>query len=185
VNSKAAALAKQIRQHVKIQLPDVKFTARTIKHDQVEVRWRGGPSEEEMRDRLLPFCEGISVALVRQIETGEGNHMQPWSQCEEDRLMDLFHAGARPEDIASSHGRSIGAIVSRLERLNLVTNQSGQVYKSTLWFDMREAKLGSMPAQCSSLASPAIGNVERKAAVTNKAAERPRRRRRSLRNPPL
>ena len=47
------------------------------------------------------------------------NAGKPWSNAEDDKLRDEFLAKAKISDIAKEHGRTYGAIESRLEHLGL------------------------------------------------------------------
>ena len=48
------------------------------------------------------------------------NAGKPWTEIEDEKLRDEFAAGLKISAIAREHGRSRGAIESRLERLNLM-----------------------------------------------------------------
>ena len=45
----------------------------------------------------------------------------PWTSEEEQRLSAGFHAGVSPAEIGREHGRTAGAITSRLVKLGLIT----------------------------------------------------------------
>lgn len=45
------------------------------------------------------------------------NAGQPWTQEEDQRLLECYHAGQTITQLATDHGRSRGAIESRLQRL--------------------------------------------------------------------
>lgn len=48
------------------------------------------------------------------------NAGQPWTQEEEQRLLDSYHAGQTIAQLATAHGRTRGAIESRLQRLGAI-----------------------------------------------------------------
>lgn len=48
------------------------------------------------------------------------NAGKPWMQAEQDKLVDEFHAGMKISAIAKEHGRSRGAIESKLSHLGLI-----------------------------------------------------------------
>jgi len=57
---------------------------------------------------------------------------QPWTGREEEELRDLFDQAESITNIASWHRRSIGAITSRLARLNLIEHsRQGWLRKDT------------------------------------------------------
>ena len=45
----------------------------------------------------------------------------PWSSEEEQKLIERFDAGLAPADIAQAHGRTKGAIISRLVKLGKIS----------------------------------------------------------------
>ena len=47
------------------------------------------------------------------------NAGKPWTEAEDDKLQDEFASNLKIADIANEHGRSYGAIKSRLEHLGL------------------------------------------------------------------
>ena len=47
------------------------------------------------------------------------NAGKPWTEVEDDKLRDEFLSNAKISDIAKEHGRTYGAIESRLEHLGL------------------------------------------------------------------
>ena len=47
------------------------------------------------------------------------NAGKPWTETEEDMLVKEYHAKMKVSDIAKEHGRTYGAIESRLEHLGL------------------------------------------------------------------
>ena len=47
------------------------------------------------------------------------NSGKPWTKEEEKQLIDEYHEGLKVKDMANIHGRSNGAITSRLAKLNL------------------------------------------------------------------
>jgi len=54
------------------------------------------------------------------------NAGKPWTDAEDDKLRDEFFSKLKISDIAKEHGRSYGAIESRLDHLGLK--------KKTFWF---------------------------------------------------
>lgn len=55
-----------------------------------------------------------------QQKTDRKNAGKPWTEEEEKRLIDEYHEGLKVKDMAKSHGRSNGAITSRLVKLSLI-----------------------------------------------------------------
>ncbi len=51
------------------------------------------------------------------------NAGQPWTQDEEQRLLEGYHAGQSITQLATTHGRTRGAIESRLQRLGELPQQ--------------------------------------------------------------
>lgn len=50
------------------------------------------------------------------------NAGKPWSQAEQDKLVDEFHSGMKLSEIAKEHGRSRGSIEAKLAHLGLLEN---------------------------------------------------------------
>ena len=48
------------------------------------------------------------------------NSGKPWTEEGEKQLIDEYHEGLKVKDMAKSHGRSNGAITSRLVKLSLI-----------------------------------------------------------------
>jgi len=48
------------------------------------------------------------------------NAGEPWSQREDQQLIDEFHRGITPREMASVHRRTVGAITSRLQKKGLI-----------------------------------------------------------------
>ena len=53
---------------------------------------------------------------------GAPNAGKPWSQAEQDKLVDEFHSGMKSSEIAKEHGRSRGSIEAKLAHLGLLEN---------------------------------------------------------------
>lgn len=65
---------------------------------------------------LFTILEALRNPSARSSAQNAGN---PWTDTEEDQLRNEFYSNMRITDIAREHGRSRGAIESRLERLGL------------------------------------------------------------------
>ena len=65
---------------------------------------------------LFTILEALGNPSGKSSAQNAGN---PWTDTEEDQLRNEFSANMRIADIAKEHGRSRGAIESRLERLGL------------------------------------------------------------------
>lgn len=65
---------------------------------------------------LFTILEALRNPSARSSAQNAGN---PWTDTEEDQLRNEFYSNMRITDIAREHGRSCGAIESRLERLGL------------------------------------------------------------------
>ena len=61
----------------------------------------------------------LDTANASQDAISARNVGKPWSDAEDDRLREEFAAKIRISDIAREHGRTYGAIKSRLEKLGL------------------------------------------------------------------
>jgi hypothetical protein len=70
-----------------------------------------GPSEE-------PVVRAKAVVRTKDLPEQAG---KPWTPDEDKRLLDSFDAGMNPRKLAEMHGRSRGAIGSRLAKLGRVT----------------------------------------------------------------
>ena len=83
-------------------------------------------------------------ALERAVKRAERNDTLPsnagrsWSEIEDKELLASFDAGAPVKKIAAKHGRTLGAIVSRLVRLGRIK-------------DRAEALLGAHPTNAPDL----------------------------------
>jgi hypothetical protein len=83
-------------------------------------------------------------ALERVVKLAERNGSLPiyagrsWSDVEENELLVSFDAGAPVKEIATKHGRTLGAITSRLFRLGRIK-------------DRAEARLGAQPTNAPDL----------------------------------
>lgn len=65
---------------------------------------------------LFTILEAVRSPSGKSSMQNAGN---PWTDMEEDQLRNEFNSDMRISDIAKEHGRSRGAIESRLERLGL------------------------------------------------------------------
>lgn len=65
---------------------------------------------------LFTILEALRNPSVKSSAQNAGT---PWTDTEEDQLRDEFISNIRIADIAKFHGRSCGAIESRLEKLGL------------------------------------------------------------------
>lgn len=65
---------------------------------------------------LFTILEALRNPSGKSSAQNAGN---PWTDIEEDQLRNEFNSNMRITDIAREHGRSRGAIESRLERLGL------------------------------------------------------------------
>ena len=85
----------------------------------------GSPSEPRPAppDAASPTTESSSTTSAVPARAGES-----WTEDENDLLVEEVRAGANVEDIAQMHGRSDGAIRSRLKKVNLVTHDSEIVH---------------------------------------------------------
>jgi hypothetical protein len=53
---------------------------------------------------------------------------KPWTETEEKELMTAFHAERDMNEVAYELGRSVSAVITRLNSLCLAVNQNGKVY---------------------------------------------------------
>lgn len=88
--------------------------------------------EQFPHDHVLQHPEAIralhaAVAIVRN--AGSKQQTVPntsqfqgsaWTEAEETRLIQAFHQHQKLPELAAAHGRTIGAIKSRLQRLGLI-----------------------------------------------------------------
>lgn len=63
---------------------------------------------------LYAVLQSIGKKKERKVQPNAG---QPWTQGEDQRLLDGYRAGETIPQLAVAHGRSRGAINSRLQRL--------------------------------------------------------------------
>ena len=86
-------------------------------------------------------------ALERAVKRAERNATLPsnagrsWSEIEDKELLASFDAGAPVKKIAAKHGRTLGAIASRLVRLGRINDRS-------------DASLGVQPTNAPDLSRP-------------------------------
>lgn len=72
---------------------------------------------------LFALLEAVEGKTKRELPRNAG---KPWTEVEDDKLRDEFSAGLKISIIAKEHGRSYGAIESRLDLLGLK--------KKSFWF---------------------------------------------------
>ncbi len=63
---------------------------------------------------LYAVIQSVGKKKERKLQPNAG---QPWTQEEEQRLLEGYHAGQSITQLATTHGRTRGAIESRLQRL--------------------------------------------------------------------
>ena len=97
----AADLARQI------------VEALTDEHDEVEIH----------HHISFVFSKGKVVPLEKLREEFPRAYME-WSDLEDQALADMFHKGAKINDIAKRHQRQPGAIQKRLVRLGLIKKEA-------------------------------------------------------------
>lgn len=73
-------------------------------------------SPEVIRALLRLWEETSPAESRRKLPRNAG---KPWPEMEDEKLRDEFASGLRISDIAREHGRTYGAIESRLEHLGL------------------------------------------------------------------
>ena len=93
--------------------------------DEAGIPHSGSPSEARPTppDAASPTTESSSTTSAITARAGES-----WTEDENDLLIEEVRAGANVKDIAQMHGRSEGAIRSRLKKVNLVTHDSEIVH---------------------------------------------------------
>ena len=64
--------------------------------------------------------EVLRVSPSTKQKSQPRNAGKPWTEMEEDKLMDEFDAGVKLSEIAQEHGRTKGAIESRLVALGTI-----------------------------------------------------------------
>lgn len=65
---------------------------------------------------LFTLLEATSMARENHQTRNAG---KPWTEAEDDKLREEFDSKIKISEIAKEHGRTYGAIVSRLEKLGL------------------------------------------------------------------
>ncbi|MBK1684403.1 hypothetical protein CKO18_12600 [Rhodoferax fermentans] len=65
-----------------------------------------------------------AVKRAERDEALPGNAGRSWSDTEDSELLKAFDAGAQVKAIAAKHGRTLGAITSRLVRLGRITDRA-------------------------------------------------------------
>ena len=68
----------------------------------------------------------VLLEAAAKVQSPTRNAGKPWNEIEDDKLRDEFAAKIKISDIAKEHGRTYGAIESRLDRLGLK--------KKSFWF---------------------------------------------------
>jgi len=96
----AADLARQV------------IEAMTDEHDEIEIH----------HSISFAFSKGKIIALEKLREEFPRAYLE-WSDREDQALADMFHKGAKINDIARRHQRQPGAIHTRLMRLGLIRKQ--------------------------------------------------------------
>ncbi len=80
--------------------------------------------EEKPKDGEITISEQIKPQNIQDKmslgKTRPARQGEPWSETEDDQLIEEFKAGLKIPDIAEKHGRSNGAIRSRLDHLGLM-----------------------------------------------------------------
>jgi hypothetical protein len=75
--------------------------------------------------RALFMATNALNSLAKREKRGEplpGNAGKAWSEAEDSELLGAFDAGGSIKEIAAKHGRTKGAITSRLIRFGLIKN---------------------------------------------------------------
>ena len=78
---------------------------------------------------VVRFIESPPESVTKALPKNAG---KPWTELEDDKLRDEFAEKIKISDIAKEHGRTYGAIESRLEHLGLK--------KKTFWLFRRKNK---------------------------------------------
>ena len=73
-------------------------------------------------EMIRAFHEVLNVIPAPKKKTPPRNAGIPWTEIEEDKLLDEFDSGMAILAIAKEHGRSRGAIESRLADLGKITD---------------------------------------------------------------
>ncbi len=66
---------------------------------------------------LYAVLQSVGKKKERKLPSNAG---QPWTQEEEQRLLEGYHAGQTIPQLATAHGRTRGAIESRLQRMGVI-----------------------------------------------------------------
>ena len=69
---------------------------------------------------LYAVLQSAGKKKERKLPSNAG---QPWTQEEEQRLLESYHAGQTIAQLVATHSRSRGAIESRLQRLGAIPQQ--------------------------------------------------------------
>lgn len=73
-------------------------------------------------EMIRAFHEVLNTIPSPQKKSAPRNAGKPWTDIEEEKLLDEFDAGMTTSMIAREHGRSRGAIESRLVALGKITD---------------------------------------------------------------
>jgi ATP-dependent DNA helicase RecQ len=68
---------------------------------------------------VIIIVQSATSHKVKNNSDGLARSHEPWTEEEEKRLLNLYHAGERVGDIAKQHRRTRGAIQSRLKKLGI------------------------------------------------------------------
>ena len=77
-----------------------------------------GDSVYNKPDVIRALYTVLEETTPKQVDPYQ-NAGKPWTEKEEEMLIDEYHAKMRMSDIAKEHGRTYGAIERRLEHLGL------------------------------------------------------------------
>jgi hypothetical protein len=71
---------------------------------------------------LFVACSALETLEKRQQRTASlpGNAGKPWTDEEDEQLKAAFSAGVSAKELAAQHGRTLGAVNSRLLRFGLI-----------------------------------------------------------------
>lgn len=72
-------------------------------------------------EMIRAFHEVLNVISLPKKKSQPRNAGKPWTDIEEEKLLDEFDSGMTTSIIAKEHGRSKGAIESRLSDLGKIT----------------------------------------------------------------
>ncbi|UTH72335.1 hypothetical protein [Chromobacterium sp. IIBBL 290-4] len=72
------------------------------------------------------FMAAHALEAAKPARSAPGNAGRSWSEEEETRLLQAFDEGRELKQIAAEHGRSRGAITSRLIRLGRLSEEDAQ-----------------------------------------------------------